>query len=190
LAQTIVCVCNPAKETPKKRQQRSTAKHEIHYNQYAANTDTISVNYIYNWQKQYKSTTSTISTAPASTRVHDTPEDTLYTLKGYIWFVKSESNDCDLHIEIGPKNSGGTRIVIEVPKENKALQNKLKQHLESLSLKIKGCSGGSGDTHFQHGIPVLVTGLGFYDASHKPNGDSHTKKYSWELHPIKEIEFL
>jgi hypothetical protein len=40
---------------------------------------------------------------------------------------------------------------------------------------------------------VLVTGVGFYDATHKPDtnhGDKHTRKYAWELHPVKEITFL
>ena len=47
--------------------------------------------------------------------------------------------------------------------------------------------------HFDDPLPVIVIGLGFYDASHKPDtnhGDVHTRKYSWELHPVQDIIFL
>jgi len=193
IAQPTVCPCTPA--TLLAHQERSGAKHDSNYSQYIHKKDTMTVNYIYAWQQKYTAQTNQIKTDPnnaASKRKHGTPEDTLYTLKGYMWFIKQE-DDCDFHIEIGPKDAAGTRIVVEVAPENKALQNKIKQELDSRHLHIKGCTASSStDTHFKQGIPVVVTGLGFYDASHKPNtnhGDAHTKLYSWELHPVKDVVF-
>lgn len=195
IAQPASCPCTPS--TKVANQQRSSAKHETNYSQYLRKKDTITVNYIYTWQAKYDALTTQITTNPGKTtskRKHNTPEDTLYILKGFMWYVKQEPNDCDFHIEIGPKNPTGTRIVVEVTQENVALQEKIKQELDNRHLHIKGCKPGtSSDTHFPNGIPVVVTGLGFYDASHKPNtnhGDEHTKLYSWELHPVKEVVFL
>lgn len=195
IAQPTGCPCTPT--TKVANQQRSGAKHETNYSQYSRKKDTITVNYIYTWQAKYDALTSQITTnngKVTSKRKHGTPEDSLYILKGYMWFVKQEENDCDFHIEIGPENPTGTRIVVEVTQENKAVQKKIKQELDKLQLHIEGCKPGhSSDPHFPKGIPVVVTGLGFYDASHKPNtnhGDAHTKLYSWELHPVKDVVFL
>ena len=83
---------------------------------------------------------------------------------------------------------------MEVSQENKSLQEKIKQHLDSLDLRILGCTTSKASkAHFKKGLPVIITGAGFYDATHKPDtnhGDRHTKKYSWELHPLKDIVFL
>jgi hypothetical protein len=189
-----ICPCKAT--TSKPNQHRSGAKHVIDYEDFSLKDDTITVNYIYKWQNKYESKTSTIKTNPqnpASKRQHDTPEDSLYILKGFIWFVKQEDNDCDLHIEIGTRDSSDTRIIVEVPKENKVLQNKIFKKLELLHLKILNCTiSKAKKAHFKTPIPVVVIGLGFYDASHKPDtshGDAHSKKYSWELHPVKEIIF-
>ena len=193
-AQQTICSCTAT--TTFSNQHRSGAKHESKYNKFAKKKDTVSVKYIYEWEKKYSSLTDSISTGPqkpASKRKKGTPEDSLYILKGYMWFVKQEDNDCDLHVEIGTKDSADTRIAIEVTKENKKLQNKIKKELDKRQLLIMNC--GTSDTkkaHFKKGISVLVVGLGFYDVSHKPDtnhGDAHTKKYSWELHPVKDIIF-
>ena len=194
-AQPTGCPCTAT--TQAANQSRTAAKHEINYSKYILKTDTIGVGYIYAWQAAYDALTSQIKANPnnqASKRKQGTPEDTLYILKGFMWYVKLEPNDCDFHIEIGTDNPPDTRIVVEVTQENKAVQKKIRQELDSRQLHIKGCKPGhSADSHFPQGIPVVVTGLGFYDASHKPNtnhGDAHTKLYSWELHPLKEVVFL
>ena len=194
-AQPSGCPCDPTTKIP--NQQRSVAKHEPNFNQFVKKKDTVTINYIYTWQAKYDSLTKQIKTDPgkeASKRKHGSPEDSVYILKGYLWFVKQEENDCDFHMEIGPANSTDTRIVVEVTQENSAVQDKIKQELDKRQLHIMGCKPGhSTDTHFPQGIPVAVTGLGFYDASHKPNtnhGDAHTKLYSWELHPVIDLVFL
>lgn len=188
-----VCDCKPT--TKKANQHRSVAKHETAYNDFTHKKKIINVKYITAWENKYSSTTKSITVGASkesSLRWTETPEDTLYTIKGYMWFISQEANDCDFHIEIGDATGKGNRIIVEVTQENKNLQKKIKKHLDDLGLLIKDCNG-SGDTHFEKGLQVLVTGLGFYDASHKPNtnhGDSHTNKYSWELHPVMDITFL
>jgi hypothetical protein len=189
--------CSCTATTKKNKQQRSGAKHEENYDDYVKKMDTVTVAYLNKWQRKYTAKTNTIKTTPsnpASKRKHGTPEDSVYVLKGYMWFVKVEGNDCDFHIEIGPENKFGNRIVVEVPRENLDLQKKIKEKLDELELKIMNCgTTGNKVAHFDTPIQVVVTGLGFYDASHKPNtnhGDMHTKKYSWELHPVMDIEFI
>jgi hypothetical protein len=195
LAQDNACPCTPGTDVT--RQHRTKAKHETEYGNYFLKKDTITVSYIYKWQAKYQANTDGIVTNPQnpkSYRLKQTPEDTLYILSGYLWFVKQEDNDCDFHIEIGPKSKSGQRIVVEVPAENASLQASIHDYLEAKGLKIVNCNtSNSVKAHFATGIKVVVTGLGFYDASHKPNtnhGDSHTKKYSWELHPVRNIVFV
>ena len=189
--------CPSIPTTKKANQDRTVAKHETNYSHFKKKKDTISVDYIYNWQAKYDSKTSLITTTvgkPTTLREHGTPEDSLYILKGYLWLVRMEENDCDFHMEIGPADSAGTRVVVEVPQENTTAQTKIRNEMNKRQLHIENCKPGtSKGYHFKTGIPVVITGLGFYDASHKPNtnhGDDHTKIYSWELHPVKAIVFL
>ena len=192
-SQTL-CNCEPTTEI--NNQQRTVAKHEANYDDFNLKADTIRVSYINKWQKKFTAITNTITTHAGSAnplRQPESPEDTLYILKGYLWFVKVENNDCDFHIEIGPRNVLGNRIIVEVPQENTDMQEKIKHHLDSLGEKIMNCGTTNIKiAHFDKPYPVIVIGLGFYDASHAPNtshGDVHTKRYSWELHPVREIIF-
>ena len=190
-----ICNCTPS--TQQDHQDRTEAKHVDNYNDFILKEDTVDVPYISKWQAKYKTKTNTITKkahSANSARQHNTPEDSLYILKGYMWFVKTEGNDCDFHIEIGTTNVVRTRIVVEVAKENTAVQQKIKDHLDGLGLKIMGCgTNNTAIAHFDHPLECIVIGLGFYDASHKPmtnHGDVHTKRYSWELHPVKDIIFV
>ena len=160
-------------------------------------TRQISIQDIYAWQKRYQIQTNAISwkpSSPKSKRLQGTPEDSIYVVKGYLWFVHQIKFDCDYHIEIGDSDSSSTRIIIEVPAGNPSVQLKIRQHLDSLHLPIMGCTETSlSRAHFKKGLPVLVTGYGFYDSFHKVNknhGDAHTNKYIWEIHPVTQIVFL
>lgn len=193
-AQKPTCPCSAG--TKKANQHRSGAKHVTNYEDFVLKEDTITVAYINKWEKKFKAKTNTIKTIPtnpASKRKSGTPEDTLYVLKGFMWFVSQEDNDCDFHIEIGTDNVFANRIVVEVTKENTELQKKIRKELDARGEKILDCNTSSTEVaHFDNPIPVIIIGLGFYDTSHKPNtnhGDVHTKKYSWELHPVQEIIF-
>jgi hypothetical protein len=184
-------VCTCAETTVKKNQERSKAKHTTSFSSFHVKSKAITPEVMYQWQHRYSSKTQNISTKPDSPREHGTPEDTVYILHGYLWMVKIEDNDCDFHMEVGPRDKSKTRMIVEIPKENKTAQEKVRKHLDALNLKIKGCTG-TGETHFDKGIPIIIRGVGFYDASHKPNtnhGDEHTKKYSWELHPAETVMF-
>jgi hypothetical protein len=190
-----ICNCQPG--TVITNQHRTEAKHAENYDDFSVKGDTILVSYVDRWERKYKTITNTITRAAGSTnpgRQPHSPEDSLYVLKGFMWFVKQEENDCDLHIEIGPKNVMANRIVIEVTAENSDLQDKIKNHLDQIGEKIMHCGTSNSNTaHFDKPIPVIVIGLGFYDVSHKPNtnhGDVHTKRFSWELHPVQDIIFV
>ena len=193
-AQNNPCKCNP--DTKKENQQRSKAKHETNYGSYPVARDTIIPATLYQWEKKYKNSVKTISTNPdnpLSLRKHGTPEDSMYVLKGYMWFVKQEDNDCDFHIEIGGKTKNSKRIIVEVPVENCDVLKKIFEKVKSKGYKVINITASNAAlNHFPKGIPCVVIGLGFYDASHKPNtnhGDKHTYKCTWELHPVKDIVF-
>ena len=190
----FTCPCTAGTHKPK--QQRSGAKHVKNYDDFVLKQDTIDVKYMYKWETKFKNKTKTISitpTNPASKRRSGTPEDTLYILKGFLWFISQEGNDCDFHIEIGTTDTFATRMIVEVTKENTDLQKKIREELSARNLKILDCNTSSpGVAHYDSPLPVIVIGLGFYDKSHKPNtnhGDIHCKKFSWELHPVKDIIF-
>ena len=92
-------------------------------------------------------------------RQKDTPEDSLYTLEGYMWYVRHEA-DCDFHIQIGPTSeSSKGRAVVEVSIENCALQKKIQD-----TMAARGYSFGK---EFKQGIPVTMVGIGFYDWQHQ-----------------------
>jgi hypothetical protein len=190
-------LCHCVAETTLERQHRGAVKHLTNFTSIHERKRFLTPEEMYGWQDAYAHRTADIKTNPAnpaSARLADSPEDTMYTIKAYLWFVKLEENDCDMHIEIGPKRVSATRLVVEVPRENKKLQQKIRKQLDALGLLIMGCgTSQSAKAHFKKGIPVLVRGVGFYDASHKPNtnhGDAHTKKYSWELHPVVDVGWL
>jgi hypothetical protein len=194
-AQPPGCPCTPT--TPKSRQQRTSAKHTAVFKNIIERKKFLSTAEMSTWQDRYDSLTAGITTtrqAASSKRMHNTPEDTMYTIKAYLWFVKLEHNDCDLHMELGTADSTDTRVIVELPAELKTVQAQLKKELQKRGLPILNCgTSNSNKAHYAKGIPVLVRGIGFYDASHKPDtnhGDSHTKKYSWELHPVVAISFL
>ena len=188
------CTCKatlPVSLQPRGKEKNIKSEHALSHD------SIINIQDIYKWQNQYAIQTSSITWKPfskKSIRKLNTPEDTVYTLKGYLWFVHLIKFDCDLHIEIGDKDSAAKRIIVEVPYSNAATQNKITNYLNSLGLPILGCTEKDfKKAHFKKGVPVLVKGYGFYDAYHKENkshGDQHTSKYLWELHPVTDIEFI
>jgi hypothetical protein len=190
-AQIDICNCIPNTDIPD--QHRGNVKHERNFGNFPMRVDTIFPKTIYKWERKYIRKTNTISLyGELSKRKHGTPEDSLYILKGFMYFVKREP-DCDFHIEIGPEDTNATRIVIEVPIENCRLQKKIFHIVDSHDGFIMGINTfNKWKAHLKNPIPCVVIGLGFYDKSHRPNtnhGDEHTKKYSWELHPVKDIFF-
>jgi hypothetical protein len=117
-AQQNPCDCKP--NVGKTHPYRLDAKWETKYDSYAVFVDTITATTIRSWESRYKKTV-TQKVIWSTKRLTQTPEDTLYVLKGWIWYVKQEV-DCDMHIEIGPKQKGSKRTVVEVTKDNCKLQ--------------------------------------------------------------------
>ena len=190
----FTCPCTSG--TKKANQHRSGAKHVTNYDDFILKTDTIDIPYMYKWEAKFKNKTKNIKvtpTNPASKRKSRTPEDTLYILKGFLWFISQEGNDCDFHIEIGTADTFATRMIVEVTRENTTLTKKIRDELFARGLKILDCNtSSSGVAHYDAPLPVIVIGLGFYDKSHKPmtnHGDIHSRQFSWELHPVKDIIF-
>jgi hypothetical protein len=189
------CKCKSV--IPDRMQPRGLEKTVTNNSAYALKQDTITTDYIYLWQSRYHEKTKTITWNDYnknSRRRKGTPEDSIYIVKGYLWFVWKVGFDCDYHMEVGSEDSSDTRIVMEVPHMYTRLQEKIFRHLDSLHLPILNCT--TSDTklsHFKKGIPVIIKGIGFYDAYHKPgtnHGDLHTKRYTWELHPVFDVQFL
>ncbi len=112
------------------------AKHETNFNTFAKSNDTITIETILSWEKKYKTKTNQINRKNVNlTRVRETPEDSLYILKGYMYFVKHEKSsggDCDFHIEIGPVKKSKRRIVVEITKDNCSEQKKVMDHIKGL----------------------------------------------------------
>jgi hypothetical protein len=182
------CDCRDPKGT---RHYRYAAKHETDFAKHPKSEAEISSTTIYKWQKRYSKQTKVITEkARTMARQKNTPEDTLYTLKGWLYFVKDEGSgsdpDCDYHIEIGLKKSSGRRAVVEITKDNCALQKKVADHLTAIGYHWK-----SRRIELAKGIPCTVVGLGFYDGAHQPSqhGRATTAGSSWELHPVRSLDF-
>ncbi len=140
------------------------------------------------WQKTYAKLMKREVIATTK-RVKGTPEDSLYALEGYLWYVKKQI-DCDFHMQIGPKEKSGKRTVIEMTVDNCELQRAILDTLKSRGYSAEG-------KQFKEGIRVTVVGLGFYDGQHatktaKKGASSSLKKQegtAWELHPVKAVVF-
>lgn len=205
-----VCDCKPTTNILK--QDRSHAKHETGYDTFSTAKNIITPETIIGWEKKYSLITKNISGKPndkTSIRRENTPEDSLYTLDGWLYYVGREKNDCDFHIEIGPQNPKKPRVVVEVTIENCSLCTKIRNTLRSEGDSIFNFSSSNKKKcHYKKGIHCQVIGLGFYDVAHKPyrkkskkthkrygklkswgHGDRHTVETSWELHPVKDIIF-
>jgi hypothetical protein len=184
-AQQNPCDC---KGTNPDVQYRSKAKHETKFDIYPYAKDTITPETIISWEKKYKKKTKQINRKNVNpVRVSGTPEDSLYILKGYIYFVrheKSSNGDCDFHIEIGPEKKSKKRVVVEVTKDNCKEQGKITDQINSLGYKF--------GKDFKKGVHCVVIGLAFYDGWHKPKNHGRAKTHgsSWELHPVQKIEIL
>ena len=188
LQPTDPCSCTPQHG---KKPYRLEAKSETQYQAYPVSAVLLTPLAIHRWEKKYTKVANGKKVDRITPRLPNTPEDSLYTLKGYMWFVRREI-DCDFHIQIGPAGKQGKkRAVVEVTHENCALQKVIED-----TLTARGYQFGK---EFPQGIPVTVVGLGFYDYQHRlkkapPNtpANSPLRKQegtAWELHPVRAITF-
>jgi len=125
----------------------------------------------------------------------DPRENAVLTLKGDLWAINIEPNDCDFHLEVS--EVGGSvdadRVIVEIPQTapfvaaRNALLNKL--HAAGVTLHAR--------TKLTHPIRVQILGFSFYDAWHfsstnPQRGNNHGSPQVgsiWEIHPVWAIIF-
>jgi hypothetical protein len=125
----------------------------------------------------------------------DPRESQVVTLKGDLWRVNVEANDCDFHLEISRVggSSSDDRIIVEIPQAPKflAARNALLQALTAHGVKLKA------QTPLATSIRVQVLGFSFFDAWHFSSNDpqrGHAHGSAqvgslWEIHPVWAIIF-
>lgn len=186
------CTCTGTDPTS---QYRTRAKHRKTYTQYTRASRIITPSEFIDWQNRYADRTDTVNRSAAASKLRKlkaSPEDTLYTLQGFLYYIKKEE-DCDYHMEIGPADPAAQRAVVELTKEFCSEQRQVRQFLIDYvrESKHKTLTEYNLKEEFNPGIPVTVKGLGFYDGWHGPDahGRSGTHGSSWELHPAVRVEF-
>jgi hypothetical protein len=125
----------------------------------------------------------------------DPREASVLTLKGDLWAINIEPNDCDFHLEVS--EVGGSvdndRVIVEIPQTppfvaaRNALLNKL--HAAGVTLHAR--------TKLTQPIRVQVLGFAFYDAWHFSSTDPQRGNHHgspqvasiWEIHPVWAIIF-
>ena len=115
-AQQDPCDC---KGTNQATRYRTKTKHIKTYSRYPKSKLVITPTTVVSWQEIYDNKTSEIGRDNASKKlgkVKGTPEDKLYTLEGYLYFIKME-DDCDYHMDIGSDDPDETRAVVKLTKE-------------------------------------------------------------------------
>lgn len=124
----------------------------------------------------------------------DGREQKVFTLRGDIWIVKTEGNDCDYHVELSAP--GGSeddpRIIVEIPQERRAVRAAL---IKAVKAAGNGDLGSHKSVTIRTSVPVTVTGFGFIDSYHwakrKPKvGNGHGSANVatlWELHPVIDL---
>jgi hypothetical protein len=116
-------------------------------------------------------------------------------LKGELWLVNVEENDCDFHLEITGLGGASTddRIIVEIPQGTRfrTARNALIQALGAHGVTLKR------HTPLTTPLRVQVLGFLFYDAWHfsstdpqRGNGHGSTQVATlWEVHPVFAIIF-
>ncbi len=168
------CSCQPKRGT---HPYRLAAKTETDFSRYHAKKRRIGPARLREWQDKYAARAHN-EIDPEAGRLKKTPEDSIYTLEGWIHKVIKEI-DCDYHIIIGGKNPQDPVGEVEVTEENcdakKAVLDAMKK------------SGSPFDQDLAQPLHCVVQGLGFYDGQH---GVKKLTGTAWELHPVKSIKFL
>ena len=122
----------------------------------------------------------------------DSNESEVVTLKGDLWAINIEPDDCDFHLEISDigQDVNADRVIVEIPQGTRFLsaRNKLIQIVRDSGVAL------NKRTRFQQPIRVQVLGFLFFDAWHysttKPRGNSHGSAQVasiWEIHPVWAI---
>lgn len=178
--------CSPT--TPKGSQARTRVKHRATPTRTAEAT---SIADMITWPLPPNLSQSAVR---RSNTTIDPREERVFTLSGDLWRVKLEDNDCDLHLEVSATGGSDTdrRVIVEVPQEHAALRNRL---IKAVKDSGRGDLMSTPRLDFTTALPITVTGLAFFDATHwtasKPKkGSGHGTQFVatlWELHPVFDL---
>jgi hypothetical protein len=194
-AQNNPCDCEP--RVGENHPYRLDAKWLTAVDQFPHSTDTLSAAALHIWQELYAPLANKKAVTWNTPRLHSSPEDSIYTMSGWLWYIRKEA-DCDFHIQIGDiSGMGSKRSVIEVSVKNCALQQTILDTLKSSGYSLSSISRG---LELSRGLKVVATGLGFYDGEHGVKTPPKTVRKdsplwkqegtAWELHPVIEMHFL
>lgn len=125
----------------------------------------------------------------------DPRESSVLTLKGDLWAINIEPNDCDFHLELS--EVGGAmdddRVIVEIPQAAPfvAARNALLNGLRAAGVTLQA------RTKLTTPIRIQVLGFAFYDAWHfsttnPQRGNHHGSPQVgslWEIHPVWAIVF-
>ena len=136
------------------------------------------------------------------------PEEThVYRLQGHLAQFKQEGNDNDYHLVItddtlqftndSAHHGTGHSLIAEIPDPNCIPGQHGDPNIPSRFISQITCARGKMDTKFPNadrtgqfndtaGIPVTITGIGFYDPAHNQTGRASN---NLEIHPILDIDF-
>lgn len=134
----------------------------------------------------------TVAGFRTSQQQSDIHETGVVTLKGDLWAINIEPDDCDFHLEISDvgETNVADRVIVEIPQGPRftAARNKLIQIVHNSGVTL------TKRTRFQQPITVQVLGFLFFDAWHysttKPRGNNHGSAQVasiWEIHPVWAI---
>ena len=193
-AQSNPCDCQPS--VGEHHPYRLIAKWETDLSKYHRAKDTLAPASLHAWQNLYRQVVNKRTVGWNTPRLKGTPEDSVYILRGWLWYVRKEG-DCDYHLQIGKKNKRAKRrAVVEVTIKNCALQRALLDTLLSRGYTLSEISKGF---ELKRGILVSIAGLGLYDGEHgiktPPKSVASTSPLwkqegtAWELHPVFEMSF-
>ncbi len=123
-------------------------------------------------------------------------EGHLYTLVGWVRFVKDEANDNDWHIELTSNRTSPRTscVIVEIPSDD---YGQLFAVVRDSFLAVTGLSDvrQKGDT-IRPAVKIRVTGAAFYDGWHRSasgtdGNHGHCNKSQralWEIHPVYRVE--
>ena len=124
----------------------------------------------------------------------DPRENAVVILKGDLWQINVEPNDCDFHLEISEVGGTATsnRVIVEIPQTARftATRNAFLRGLQAAGVRLRS------RTPLIHPIRVQVLGFMFFDAwhfsatNHRGNNHGSAQVDSiWEIHPVWGIIF-
>jgi len=137
-------------------------------------------------------------------------EGDFLTVRGYLYLVATENNDCEYHIQLTDQPRTTTDkptasdlcVIVEVARPDSFQDPELRKQAQAVRDFIKtkltaNQEPGPSGNIMQHPVYVQVSGQLFYDDAHlktdgtpEPRGKRDMKSNTlWELHPVFAFQF-